>query len=388
MARKSSYILFSLLSAMFFQRAIFVLFLLERGVSNTDIGFFQMLLLGAMILADYPIGIVSDKFGRKFTLLLGCVLMLVNGLAMTLVDSFYMFALLFIIEGIGFAALSNSLESLIYEDSKKHNYDFSKFFSMITFVASIGLGFSIYIGGISYKFDINYPFYETCLVSVFSIFVLFFIKEDKTKIEGERSVTAIAKESILFLKENMSFSLWRLVAIYASIFSVTAPFIIFFQEALSEKGFNTSDIGLVIGVSEVLGAAVVAIFSKYLVDKKIDITFYILLLFASTLVIYLESDALAIISVFVVSLLSTLIWVVLNQEMHDVLVDEIRNSAMSIVTSIIALFMAVSYWVFGALIDWIGIVNTLSISGSLPLITLITFAFFEQLKVKQPHVKA
>jgi len=378
--QKKIYIVFSLFSAMFFQRAIFILYLLDRNISHANIGLLQTILLVTIILSDFPIGILSDKFGKKFTLAMGCFLMVINAFSMTLVDSFLGFIVLFIVEGVGFAALSNSIESLIYEDSERKKYDFSKFMTVISLVGSIGLGVSIYIGGIAYSYNANYAYYATCVTSIFALISVIFIKEVHAEVIEHQSIRILLRNSIGFISNNIPFQIWKMVGVYSAIFSVTAPFIIFFQELLFNKGYSTSNIGLVIGGAEICGAVIVLGLSGMLLNNKTDLRILSVLVLLCTSLLVFDSFVAILVSILVMSVFSVFLWITLNKDVHDLLNDEIRTSAMSIITSIIALFMAISYWVQGIVIDLIGVVDTLILSGFLPLVTLLlysTYGFFQ-----------
>jgi hypothetical protein len=71
-----------------------------------------------------------------------------------------------------------------------------------------------------------------------------FIKEERAKSNEHQSMKSILKSSIDFITNKIPFSIWKMVGVYASVFAVSAPFIIFFQELLFKKGYSTSNIGL------------------------------------------------------------------------------------------------------------------------------------------------
>ncbi|MCB0687080.1 MAG: MFS transporter [Saprospiraceae bacterium] len=69
------YYLYSILSSLDFTRGIFVLFLLHRGFSHSDVGLFQSILFFSILVFEVPTGVFADSYRRKWSLTFGMVIL-------------------------------------------------------------------------------------------------------------------------------------------------------------------------------------------------------------------------------------------------------------------------------------------------------------------------
>ena len=98
-----------------FAAPVQTLFLLGRGLSFAQIMVLESVLSAAIMLGEVPTGIVSDRYGRKLSLLCGAALSLLAWLPFLLADSFALFAVSFALAGIAFCFGSGSDQALIYD---------------------------------------------------------------------------------------------------------------------------------------------------------------------------------------------------------------------------------------------------------------------------------
>jgi MFS transporter, DHA1 family, quinolone resistance protein len=90
-------------------------FLLDHGLSFAQIMLLESVLSAAIMLGEVPTGIVSDRRGRKFSLVCGAVLSLVAWVPFFCADSFALFAVSFAIAGLAFCFGSGSDQALIFD---------------------------------------------------------------------------------------------------------------------------------------------------------------------------------------------------------------------------------------------------------------------------------
>lgn len=90
-------------------------FLLDHGLSFAQIMLLESVLSAAIMLGEVPTGIVSDRRGRKFSLVCGAVLSLVAWVPFLCADSFALFAISFAIAGLAFCFGSGSDQALIFD---------------------------------------------------------------------------------------------------------------------------------------------------------------------------------------------------------------------------------------------------------------------------------
>ncbi len=139
----------SFFSSLIFQRGIFVLYLLECGLSNTQVSMLQTGLFAANFLMEIPTGIFADRFGRRWSMVVGSLLAIVNAVGMAFCRDFGLFLALFAIEGIGFAFRSGANTALLYDSLKalRREGEYVRIISRITALSSIALAAAMALGG-------------------------------------------------------------------------------------------------------------------------------------------------------------------------------------------------------------------------------------------------
>lgn len=105
----------SLLTGLYFYLPVMTLYMQYKGLSLVEINLLNALLLGSQFVAEVPTGMLSDRLGRKRSWIIGLVLQLLGELLFFFASSFWVFALIQMIAGFGFAFMSGCVEALVYE---------------------------------------------------------------------------------------------------------------------------------------------------------------------------------------------------------------------------------------------------------------------------------
>ncbi|KIM03336.1 MAG: MFS transporter [Sulfurovum sp. AS07-7] len=121
-------------------------------------------------LFQVPFGAMSDKFGRKKTLLIGTVVFIIGSIICALSDSIYMLMIGRFIQGAGAvgAVVSAMISDLVKEEQRAH--------AMAIMGGTIALSFAVamvlapLIGG---NYGIDKLFWLTAILGILSIFILF-----------------------------------------------------------------------------------------------------------------------------------------------------------------------------------------------------------------------
>lgn len=112
-------------------------------------------LLGIML--EFPSGLISDKLGRKQTLLISQSLQLLGSLLITLSSSLYDIGFGFVIFQIGVAFYSGTIEAFGYESAIHQSHDYSKLLVKSGVITNFGYLFSLILGGYLYTLNNNWP---------------------------------------------------------------------------------------------------------------------------------------------------------------------------------------------------------------------------------------
>lgn len=101
--------------------SVSVVWMLSQGLSLSAVAVIESIALAIGLLIDLPTGYISDRFGRKFTLVSANVFHALGFLILAFSHEPWQFLVAAIVQVIGFALISGSEEAYIYE-SKPGNY--------------------------------------------------------------------------------------------------------------------------------------------------------------------------------------------------------------------------------------------------------------------------
>ncbi len=96
-------------------------YLLARDLSLTQINSLQTVLILSQLLLEVPTGIVADRFGRRWSLILAAAFLAVAETGFLFARDYPTFVLVQIVTGLSFALASGSRDALVYESLPPDN---------------------------------------------------------------------------------------------------------------------------------------------------------------------------------------------------------------------------------------------------------------------------
>ena len=111
--------LFSFIKSLQFFGSLAVPFYLQRlGFSYTQMFLMETVFSVCLFLLEVPTGVIADKFGRKASIFLGCILFGASFIVIGFTYSTVVFVLAQIIGSLGMSMISGADSALVYENSK------------------------------------------------------------------------------------------------------------------------------------------------------------------------------------------------------------------------------------------------------------------------------
>ncbi|MCA1058596.1 MFS transporter [Rossellomorea aquimaris] len=104
-----------------FLQPVLTLFYFERGLTSSDILIVLMFWSGAVLLGEVPTGIFADRYGAKYSFLLGSFLKFLSIVFLLFAYEPWMFFLYSFINGFSVTFFSGADEALIYDSLKESN---------------------------------------------------------------------------------------------------------------------------------------------------------------------------------------------------------------------------------------------------------------------------
>jgi MFS family permease len=153
-----------------------------------DIGIIDSLAFLAGILIEIPSGILSDKFGRKFSVLVSNLFQFGGSFLITTAENRYEIGVGFIIFQIGVSLYSGSIEALGYE-STSSDAEYQKVITNSVNLGNVSYLISLLVGGFFYNIFPKLPNFLWSLNYLFSMLlsVLIIDKPNKSEIQDQKT---------------------------------------------------------------------------------------------------------------------------------------------------------------------------------------------------------
>lgn len=183
-----TYYLYSTFAQLIIVGPILVLYFIAKGLSFTEIFLIQSVASISIVIFEVPTGAIADKFGRKWSLLLGAFLAGVSLLLYVVGTEFLTFVIAEIIFSLGLALKSGADTALIYDSlknlgsEKKFQEIEGKAKSLSLYAQAIG---SI-LAGFLYEINIHIPMIISIgFMFLTALITLYFNEPDIEEKEGK-----------------------------------------------------------------------------------------------------------------------------------------------------------------------------------------------------------
>lgn len=166
-----------------FDRAIWIIYLIERGQNTFQVGLVESLLHLSIFIFEIPTGLIADIYGRRISLIYSRIIIIVYAVGMIFSGKFYFFSILFILMGMGSTFNSGADIALLYDSLKLKGKNKNKIFIKINgFYGSFmtfGMALGLFMGGILKLVSWEFLYLSLAVVQVISIIPL--IKFDEIR---------------------------------------------------------------------------------------------------------------------------------------------------------------------------------------------------------------
>lgn len=150
-----------------------------KYMSVAEIGIIDAIAFAIGVLIEIPSGMISDKLGRKFSLIIASFFQFLGSFIITISIDKYEIGIGFIIFQIGTALFSGTIEAFGYEESIKSNINYESLLLKSQYLASFGNLFSLFVGGYFYLINKNIPNFLWSLNYLISLILSLLIITDK-----------------------------------------------------------------------------------------------------------------------------------------------------------------------------------------------------------------
>jgi MFS family permease len=363
-------------------RGIWMLFLAAHGFSLTEIGLLESGYHLLVFVLEVPTGYIADKYGRKFSLLLGqlfgvaaSALMLVQGGAPAIVVGF-------LLNSVSGVFQSGASGALVYETLKglQRRSAFKKLNSHLASIALISMGLGGAAGG--YLSDIHWDWvYAGKVVLNLATFVLLLgvlepsltasqpfsgaEEEDEDVLRNGEGSDAIsvkrqAREVYRFLRSSRPFV--KLAVYGAVLYSMSWSVAFYIQLIYQGVGYSNSLIGVINASETWISAAAAA--CAFLIERHLTKRGSLVLagsaFVASQALLSGNTESYAAVAIYLASaVLISYLEPLLETYMHELVPSPMRATLLSVFNMTVSGGMMVTFSLIGILADHASIATAL-----------------------------
>lgn len=179
---------------------VIIPFYKSNGLSSFQVFYVQSVFSASMLIFEIPSGYLSDRYGRKITLLSGGIAIFCGFLTYSFSSGIFLFIIAEILLGFGFSLCSGTDSALLHESlsaiGKKNDYRKSE--SRAEFLTRAGAAVSSVSGGVIASFGIRFPFYANTATALMLPFSAFFIKETERPKESHKHILKGIISAVMF----------------------------------------------------------------------------------------------------------------------------------------------------------------------------------------------
>lgn len=190
---------------------VIVLFYEANGLRLKDIFLLKSVYSIAVVLCEIPAGYLADVWGRRNTLVTGCILSFGGFLCYSFSYEFAFFFLAEILLGTGQSMVSGADSALLYDTMLKNNREneYLKYEGKVTMVGNFSEALAGIIGGFLATYSLRLPFYCQTGIAFIGIPAALFLKEysiPTTGIHPLRNILHIIRYS-LFTNKSLCYDI-------------------------------------------------------------------------------------------------------------------------------------------------------------------------------------
>ncbi|MFH1425476.1 MAG: MFS transporter [archaeon] len=247
------YFVFEVFWSLVFFFPIFQLFYLAKDMTITQIAFIGITFGVARMVMEIPSGVLADKWGRKKTLFLSQVFLMIEMVILVLSQSFWLFMLSAVFSGFWVACYSGTGVAFYYDTLKelKREKDYENLWGKLSLTTAVVSFIAAFSAGFLFNINITLPYILSAITSFLSLFVIATFTEPKFhKPAEEDSLFLHFKNSILKVAKNECLGF---IVIFGALLSFTFYYLVSYgQIYLKTLGLPVIFFGIIFAIKSII----------------------------------------------------------------------------------------------------------------------------------------
>lgn len=360
------------------QSSIWVLYLAYCGLSLAQIGLLEGIYHATSILCEIPSGAAADLLGRRRSMIISKICIMVSCLIMLFSKNFWLFALSFAIQSLGNNFNSGSEEALVYDSMKclGREEEYMRVNGRLNVLIEVAQGIATVLGGVLAQYSYFWCYSACLVIAGLALFpVLLMTEAPYADREKERAgigdlVRTHFRTSLAILRTDRR--ILKIIVYYSVVFAAETMFFFYSQQYYCELGYNKIQISLIlllVGIFSCMGAVLSEkIFLK--AGKKTGLAAAAAIGLA--MLCYGFGNIVLSAAVFAVAgFCNAMLYPVQSNQLNQLIPSRQRATLISISSMFFSVGMILLFPLAGALADRFGLTRVLEGAG----LALLVFAF-------------
>ena len=238
----------------------YALLLTSRGLSLFQISMIESVVIGTVFVMEIPTGILADRLGRKWSIVLSTLLMMSAEFIFIFAQTYAWYLVIAVLTGTGFAFSSGAIEAMVYDSLPEDKRDdaMKKAMGRVNGMGQIAFFISPIVGGFIIRDASPEYFIPAIALTVLALFIGLFVSLTLREPSTEWSVDKqnpidLFRGGIYLLRTNSRLRRLALIVIFATPFTGTlittlaAPYLV-------QNEVSPFMIGVVLSLGSLLAA--------------------------------------------------------------------------------------------------------------------------------------
>ncbi len=358
--------------------AIWVLYMVYRGLPLWQIGLVEGIFHVTSFLFEVPSGALSDLIGRKKVIIIGRICSAVAALVQLFSTNFIGFSIGFIISALSYNLNSGSEEALVY-DSLKYLGKEERYIGIsgrLNTILELARAIATFLGGVLAEYSYTWCYITVILIALLSLIPALMFEETTC----ERTHTERVDWKIHFktcktiLKESAAI---RKILVYYPIVTTFATSVYFYgQEFYSQAGYNKIEISIIMLVSGACSCAG-ALSSEKLLSIFGEKTKYLasILMGISILLVSCRMMIISIPFFAVMNFVHAVLYPIQSASLNALIPSEQRATLISIDSMFFSLSMILFFPLSGWIADQFSLTTAFWVLGVIQLVMMLILLY-------------
>lgn len=364
--------------------AIWVLYMVYKGLSLWQVGIVEGVFHVASFLFEVPSGALADLLGKKKVILAGRFCAALSSLLLLGAGNIYDFIVAFVISALGYNLNSGSEEALLFDSMKKdgREQEYQKMSGRMEVVVEISQAAAVFLGGVLSEYSFRYCYSAAITIALCSMLPAFFFREpsiepeDRKKAAGE-GITEKDKQDSRDKKDDRLFhvnieirkhaavcadilrnnrAVRDILIYYPAVEAFCAVVHFYGQEYFAQLGLNRIAISLLMLVNGGMGT-LGALSSDFLTKKLREHTRYAVSICIALGCFLVSSGHLpvAVTGFFIMGFGAAVLYPLRSAELNRQIPSAQRATIISIDSMMFSVFMLVVFPFMGFMADIVGL---------------------------------